>query len=114
MRPAGPAWLTDALMLGVPALVAMYVHVAALAAFYSPDDLILLERVRGIAPYPDTLWRLISGRLFWVGFFPVFGPDPFACKARLSACHANGSGPNTGKNPTQNSRPEISRQSVSG
>ena len=88
MRPAGPAWLTDALMLGVPALVAMYVHVAALAAFYSPDDLILLERVCGIAPYPDTLWRLISGRLFWVGFFPVFGPDPFAWHALSLALHA--------------------------
>ena len=88
MRPAGPAWLADALMLGVPALVAIYVHLAALAAFYSPDDLILLERVRGIAPFPDTLWRLISGRLFWVGLFPVFGADPFAWHALSLALHA--------------------------
>lgn len=87
-RPAVPPWLANALMLGVPALAALYVHLAALVGFYSPDDLILLERVRGIVPFPDTLWRFLSGRAFWVVLFPVFGPDPFAWHALSLLLHA--------------------------
>lgn len=74
-------------MLGVPAIAALYVHLAALVGFYSPDDLILLERVRGIVPFPDTLWRFLSGRAFWVALFPVFGPDPFAWHALSLVLH---------------------------
>lgn len=83
----GPAWLADAALLGVPALAAGYVHFAALGAFYSPDDLILLERVRGIAAFPETIWRVLSGRVFWVGMFPLFGPDPLAWHALSLALH---------------------------
>ncbi|MEO5988869.1 MAG: hypothetical protein ABIU54_06865 [Candidatus Eisenbacteria bacterium] len=87
-RPAAPPWLADMLMLGGPALAALYVHLAALVGFYSPDDLILLERVRGIAPFPDTLWRFVSGRLYWVALFPMLGPDPFAWHALSLVLHA--------------------------
>lgn len=74
-RPA-PAWLAPAITYGVPVLAALWVHLGALGAFFSLDDLILLERASGVAPYPVTLWRWISGQAYFRLLWPAFGAEP--------------------------------------
>ena len=58
------------------ALLAMWLHRGALSVFFTTDDLILFERVLGIAPHPATLWRVIPGRLWFEALMPVFGTAP--------------------------------------
>lgn len=58
------------------ALLAMWLHRGALNVFFTTDDLILFERVLGIAPHPATLWRVIPGRLWFEALMPVFGTAP--------------------------------------
>jgi hypothetical protein len=43
---------------------------------FSPDDLVLLEWARGIVPPPDTLWRHLSGRLYFGVAIGLFGTNP--------------------------------------
>ncbi len=75
-RPA-PAWLAPALVYAVPVIAALWVHRGALAAFFTTDDLILLERASGLAPFPATLWRWLPGHAYFRLLWPVFGTHPF-------------------------------------
>ena len=66
MRPAGTSLTMDVLLaLGCSAL-ALWVQRGALGVYFHPDDLISLERARGLLPTLDYgPWRLLSGRLFF-------------------------------------------------
>lgn len=75
-RPALPAGAGGVLAPVAAALLAMWLHRGALNVFFTTDDLILFERVQGIAPHPATLWRVIPGRLWFEALMPVFGTAP--------------------------------------
>lgn len=77
-----------ALALGTVVLAAAFAHRAALGAFFTTDDLILFERVRGIVPWPWTLWRIVSGRLWWLATFPSFGTNPLPWHVANVVLHA--------------------------
>lgn len=74
-RPA-PAWLSPAIVYGVPVAAALWVHLGALGAYFTTDDLILLGRAGGLAPFPATPWRWLSGQAYWRVFWPLFGIEP--------------------------------------
>lgn len=74
-RPA-PKWLAPAIVYGVPVLAALWMHRGALGAYFTTDDLILFERARGLAPFPATAWRWLSGQAYFRLFWPVFGIEP--------------------------------------
>jgi hypothetical protein len=59
------------------ATLALWVHHLALGRFFSPDDLVLLERVRGVAPPLPSLWRWLSGTAYFGAVAPWFGSNPF-------------------------------------
>ena len=86
-RPA-PAWLTPAIVYGVPVLAALFVHRGALGNYVSTDDLILFERARGLAPFPATLWRWLSGQAYFRVLWPVFGVEPTGWHALALLLHA--------------------------
>ncbi|MFI5370598.1 MAG: tetratricopeptide repeat protein [Candidatus Eisenbacteria bacterium] len=49
-----------------------------MGAFFAPDDLISLERARGlVAPYPVPFWRVLSGSGYFALALRGFGTDPF-------------------------------------
>lgn len=73
---AGAALPWGAIAPVAAALLAMWLHRGALNVFFTTDDLILFERVQGIAPHPATLWRVIPGRLWFEALMPVFGTAP--------------------------------------
>ena len=75
-KRAAPKWLAPAVVYGVPVVAALWVHLGALGAFFTLDDLILLERASGIAPFPGTLWRWLSGQAYFKVLWPVFGAEP--------------------------------------
>lgn len=58
------------------AALALWMYGPLLGQYFSPDDLVYLERVRGLAPEPPTLWRFLSGRLYFHVVFPWFGLEP--------------------------------------
>ena len=63
-------------VLAIVAL-SLWVYRSALGAYFSPDDLIYLERVRGIVPEPPTLWRYLSGVAYFRVAHAVFGGQAF-------------------------------------
>ncbi|HET9327574.1 MAG TPA: hypothetical protein VFQ05_12440 [Candidatus Eisenbacteria bacterium] len=70
-----PAWPDILLALGC-AVASLWVYRSALGAYFSPDDLILLERARGLAPQLTTVWRYLSGRAYFDLVSPWFGIEP--------------------------------------
>lgn len=85
--PARAPFVTP-LLAAVAAAIAAWLHRGALATFYTTDDLILFERVRGIAEYPATLWRVIPGRLWFQALLPAFGTAPEPWHAASLLLHA--------------------------
>src|SRR5437867_1142998 len=72
--PAGAALATLACVV-----LALWVHRRALGAYFSPDDLISFERVRGLLPpHPLPFWRFLSGPVYFAAGLRVFGVDPFS------------------------------------
>jgi hypothetical protein len=72
-----PRWLARAACLACVAL-ALWAHRRALGMFFSPDDLISLERARGLVPpYPVPFWRVLSGSGYFALASRLFGADPF-------------------------------------
>ena len=63
-----------AVALGCVAL-SLWAYRSALHSFFSPDDLVLLERARGLRDAPFTIWRVIPTMVLDV-VAPVFGSDP--------------------------------------
>lgn len=86
-RRASPAWLAPAIVYGVPVLAALWVHRGALGNYFSTDDLILFERARGLAPFPATVWRWLSGQAYFRALWPVFGVEPFGWHAVALLLH---------------------------
>ena len=53
----GRPWVTDLLLAAACAILSLWVYRSTLGAYFSPDDLILLERSHGLAPRLATAWR---------------------------------------------------------
>ncbi|MBI5169243.1 MAG: hypothetical protein HZA61_07125 [Candidatus Eisenbacteria bacterium] len=85
---AGAALPWGAIAPVAAALLAAWLHRGALNVFFTTDDLILFERVQGVAPHPATLWRVIPGRLWFEGLMPILGTAPFGWHAWNLALHA--------------------------
>jgi hypothetical protein len=60
------------------AALALWSYRWALGSYFSPDDLIYLERARGLVPEPDRLWRVVSGPLWFSLLVPVFQSNALA------------------------------------
>lgn len=69
-------WIPEVILAAVCAALSLWIHRPALAAYFSPDDLILLERAQGFAPRLSTAWRFLSGRAYFDLVVPWFGTDP--------------------------------------
>lgn len=68
--------LYDRLLAASCVLVSLWVYLPALGSYFSPDDLIYLERYRGLSPAVPSLWRYVSGRLYFNLVVPAFGINP--------------------------------------
>ena len=56
----------------------VWLHRRCLTAYFAPDDLISLERARGLLPpYPVPFWRVLSGSGYFAVALRVFGTNPF-------------------------------------
>jgi hypothetical protein len=58
------------------AALALWVQRRALGAYFSPDDLVHFERIRGLLPNPVTPWRLLSNQAYMSAALARFGADP--------------------------------------
>ncbi len=71
-----PMALEVALILLCVAL-ALWTQRRSLGGFFSLDDLVIMEAVRGLRPEAVGLWRLVSRHLFFGAAVPAFGSNPF-------------------------------------
>ncbi|HYM80684.1 MAG TPA: tetratricopeptide repeat protein [Candidatus Limnocylindria bacterium] len=56
--------------------MALWAHRRALGAYFSPDDLIHFERLRGLLPHTATVWRWLSNDVYMGAALARFGADP--------------------------------------
>ena len=56
--------------------LSLWVYRGVPGAYFSPDDLTYLERVRGIVSQPATLWRYLSGVAYFQVADPLFDAHP--------------------------------------
>lgn len=90
-RPAPanvPPALAGVALALLAALLAAWVHRGALGNFFTTDDLILFERLQGHAEFPATLWRFVSGRMWWQIWFPVLGVQSAGWHVLVLVLHA--------------------------
>src|SRR5207244_3535261 len=73
---APSAWKLGAALAASAALLALWSYRAALGAFFSPDDFLMLEKARGIAPSAPSLWRAIAGPGYFALAGALFGARP--------------------------------------
>jgi hypothetical protein len=57
--------------------LALWTHRRVLGGFFSLDDLVMLEEMRGLRPHDVTLWRFLSGHAYFTLAVQVFGAHPF-------------------------------------
>ncbi|HEY6867282.1 MAG TPA: hypothetical protein VI792_08495, partial [Candidatus Eisenbacteria bacterium] len=69
------AWLEAGVGLAC-ALLALAVHRRALGGYFGLDDLVLLEKARGLIPDPLTPWRVLAGPVYWHAAVLAFGARP--------------------------------------
>ncbi|MBI1795481.1 MAG: hypothetical protein HY076_08680 [Candidatus Eisenbacteria bacterium] len=67
---------------------ALWVYRSVPHAFFSPDDLIYLERVRGIVAQPPGPWRWLSGIAYFQIASALFGAEPMPYMIVQLALHA--------------------------
>ena len=77
-------WVAVSLCMGL----AFFIYRRVLGAYFSPDDFILLERARGLAPVPATIWRALSGTAYWWVAARVFGGNPLPYHVVMLTLHA--------------------------
>jgi hypothetical protein len=68
-------WGEVAIVLACVAL-ALWVERRALTGFFSLDDLVIMEEVRGLRAAVPGLWRLLSRTVYFGAAVPVFGVHP--------------------------------------
>lgn len=68
-----PSTRTKWMLAGLSLAACAVVQAPAVTPMFAPDDFIVLEQVTGVHPVPLTLWRLLSGRVFFGLMFNVFG-----------------------------------------
>lgn len=67
-----------ALLLALPvALLTVLVQRRALGAYFTPDDLLQLERASGLVHWPVSAWRWLSGYAYAKLATGAFGADPW-------------------------------------
>jgi hypothetical protein len=76
--PAGGVRIGEVVAALIAVGLSLWAYRGALSSYFSPDDLIYLERARGLLPQPPTLWRYLSGVAWFQAMFGAFGPRPFA------------------------------------
>ncbi len=59
------------------ALLALWTYRHALGAFFTTDDFQVMEQARGLLPRSTSLWRLLSGRVYFGAATALFGSRPF-------------------------------------
>lgn len=69
----GPSTRTRGVLAGLALAGSALVQVPTMTRMFAPDDFIILEQVTGVHPIPMTLWRLLSGRVFFGLMFTAFG-----------------------------------------
>ncbi len=76
-RPPWRTWIAG--LAWVPCVVlTAWLHRRCVTTYFAPDDLISLERARGLLPpYPVAFWRILSGSGYFAVTLPLFGTDPF-------------------------------------
>jgi len=57
--------------------LALWTHRRVLGGFFTLDDLLILEEMRGIRPHAFTLWRALSGEVYFRAAAALFGSHPF-------------------------------------
>ena len=57
-------------------LVTFVLHRSALSVFFGQDDLLFLQRVEGLDPWPGGIRRILSVRTFFTVCWRVFGDRP--------------------------------------
>ncbi len=85
------AWskhVVDVLLVLACAGVSMWIHRRSLGAFFSPDDMASIERVRGlIPPHPIRWWRFLSGPGYFAAMLGLVGTNPVPYHAVNLALH---------------------------
>jgi hypothetical protein len=84
----GPPGAPDWVLAAIPVALAIAVNRRALGVGFTPDDLQLLEVARGIVSAPNTLWRVVSRRLYFAATLPVFGTQPLGFHVLSLLLHA--------------------------
>jgi len=83
-----PPWVATVALLACVAL-ALWMQRRCLGEFFAPDDLISLERARGLVPpYPVPFWRVLSGSGYFALALRVFGTDPYRYHLTSLLVHA--------------------------
>lgn len=78
----------DVVLAGLCAALALWSYRWALGSYFSPDDLILLERVRGLSAWPHTAWRALSGSIWFGVITRPFGVNALAFFSTSYLLHA--------------------------
>lgn len=71
-----PAWLPWGAAAACM-LLALWTYRHALGAFFTTDDFQVMEQARGLLPRSTSLWRLLSGRIYFGAATALFGSRPF-------------------------------------
>src|SRR5262249_6029048 len=78
------AWLGAAVCIAL----AIALHRRCVGSYFSPDDLVALERARGlVAPHGVPFWRVLAGSGYFVAALRVFGSNPWPWHVVSLAVH---------------------------
>lgn len=69
-------------------LLTVVIQRHTLQAFFALDDLVMFQQAAGVRAWPLTLWRWLSGNLWFRIVVPLWGHEPFPYHATSLALHA--------------------------
>jgi hypothetical protein len=87
-RRVPPAAGSEWLLLAALAAATLLVHRHTLQAFFALDDLILFQQAHGIREWPVTLWRWLSGWVWFRVVLPAWDTQPFPYHVTSLVLHA--------------------------